>query len=247
MHQIRREKRTTISEVIVRGKRNIKQNRNWFYFKFSVESSSFKLGKIYAYLWRLKQTSLSFVWFYQSVFLSKIVEFHPRTVERIVTALMLSLLFRCFSLFLPHLRTLAQGKRSENCLRFGTGGPSLCLYPLLSRNILFFPTLTMAAISVHNRDFEHVYVYWIWLCGSASYDIIYNKLSKHPLLPLIRWCTMFMQWSVYYFYRKITYQRQSFRFWRMHSTQNTFKGLENEATFSWNGLLPTLIVKEKPR
>jgi len=41
VHQIRREKQTTISEVIVRGKRNIKQNRNWFYFKFSVESSSF--------------------------------------------------------------------------------------------------------------------------------------------------------------------------------------------------------------
>ena len=145
VHQIRREKRTTISEVIVCGKRNIKQNWNWFYFKFSVESSSFKLGKIYAYLWRLKQTSLSFVWFYQSVFLSKIVAFHPRTVERIVTALMLSLLFRCFSLLLPHFRTLVQGKRSENCLRFGTGGLSLCLYPLLSRNILFFPALTMAA------------------------------------------------------------------------------------------------------
>ena len=43
VHQIRREKRTTISEVIVRGKR-IKQNRNWFYFNFSVESSSFKLN-----------------------------------------------------------------------------------------------------------------------------------------------------------------------------------------------------------
>ena len=41
-------------------------------------------------------------------------------VKRIVTALMPSLLFRCFSLFLPHLRTLAQGKRSENCFRFGT-------------------------------------------------------------------------------------------------------------------------------
>ena len=40
-HQIRREKRTTISEVIVRVKRNIKQNRNWFYFEFSAESSSF--------------------------------------------------------------------------------------------------------------------------------------------------------------------------------------------------------------
>ena len=44
MHQIRREKRPTISEVIVRVKRNIKQNRNWFYFKFSAESSRFKLN-----------------------------------------------------------------------------------------------------------------------------------------------------------------------------------------------------------
>ena len=111
MHQIRREKRTTISEVIV--------------------------------------------------------AFHPRTVERIVTALMPSLLFRCFSLFLPHLRTLAQEKRSQNCLRFGTGGPSLSLYALI-----FFHALTMAArakkilakrfahaISVHYLDFEHAYVY----------------------------------------------------------------------------------------
>ena len=40
-HQIRREKRTTISEVIVRVKRNIMQNRNRFYFQFSVESLSF--------------------------------------------------------------------------------------------------------------------------------------------------------------------------------------------------------------
>ena len=37
VHQIRREERTTISEVIVRDKRNIKQNR----VNFSVESSSF--------------------------------------------------------------------------------------------------------------------------------------------------------------------------------------------------------------
>ena len=41
VHQIRREKRTTISEVIVRSKRNIKQNWNWLYFNYSVESSSF--------------------------------------------------------------------------------------------------------------------------------------------------------------------------------------------------------------
>ena len=55
-----------------------------------------------------------------------IVAFHP-TVKRIATALMPSLLFRCFSFFLPHLRTLAQEKRSQNCLRFGAGGPSLCV------------------------------------------------------------------------------------------------------------------------
>ena len=42
VHQIRREKQTTISEVIVRGKRNIKQNGNWLYFNFSVESFSFE-------------------------------------------------------------------------------------------------------------------------------------------------------------------------------------------------------------
>ena len=162
MQQIRREKRTTISEVIVRGKRNIKQNRNWFYFKFSVERSSFIL-----------QSSMSFVWFYQSVFLSKFVAFHSRTVKRIVSALMPSLLFDCFSLFLPHLRTLAQEKRSQNCLRFGTRGPSLCLNPLLSRNIIFFPELTMTARAKNKnsdeaicsryrralREFEHGYEY----------------------------------------------------------------------------------------
>ena len=39
MHQIRREKRTTISEVIVRGKRNIKQIRNWFISSFLLKVS----------------------------------------------------------------------------------------------------------------------------------------------------------------------------------------------------------------
>ena len=48
-------------------------------------------------------------------------------------------IFRCFSLFLSQLRTLTQEKRSQKCLRFETGGPSLCLYPLLSRNIIFSP------------------------------------------------------------------------------------------------------------
>ena len=32
-----------------------------------------------------------------------------------------------FSLFLPHLRTLAHEKRPENCVCFGTSRPSLCI------------------------------------------------------------------------------------------------------------------------
>ena len=46
VHQIRYEKRTTTltSEVSVRGQRN-KQNRNWLYFNFSVEGSSFIFNK----------------------------------------------------------------------------------------------------------------------------------------------------------------------------------------------------------
>ena len=32
------------------------------------------------------------------------------------------------------------------------------------------------AISVHYQDFEHAYVYWIWLRGSASYVINYFKI-----------------------------------------------------------------------
>ena len=72
----------------------------------------------------------------------KFVAFHPRT--RIVTALMPSLLFRCFSLYLLHLRTLAQEKRSKIVFVLGLVG-RVCLYPLLSRNIIFCPALTMAA------------------------------------------------------------------------------------------------------
>ena len=53
-HQIRREKRTKISEVIVRGNRE-KQNRNWFYFNFSFESSSFIFNNF-----KMKKLKLTF-------------------------------------------------------------------------------------------------------------------------------------------------------------------------------------------
>ena len=64
--------------------------------------------------------------------LSVKIAFHPRTVKRIVMALMPSLLFRCFSLFLPHLSlglTLAQEKRSEIVFVLGlVGGVSVSIH-----------------------------------------------------------------------------------------------------------------------
>ena len=140
VHQIRRETRPTISEVIV-------HNRNRFYFTISVESSSFNNFKTEKFKPTFEgwNRPVYHLFGFISVYLSKFVALHLRTVKRIVTALMRSLLFCCFSLFLPHLRTLAQEKRSENCLRFGTHGPSFCLYPSLSRNIVFSPALPIAA------------------------------------------------------------------------------------------------------
>ena len=143
VHQIRREKRTTISEVIVRGKRNIKwseANRDgadaespfplFFSFSTSFKNSSprEKVGKL----------SSSWDWWAKSLFA-----------------------------------------------------------PLLSRNILFFPRANNGrsrekkkflakrfahAISVYYRDFEHGYVYWIWLRGSASYVIIILYSYKYFLI-----------------------------------------------------------------
>ena len=53
--------------------------------------------------------------------------------------------FPLFFSFSASFKNSSPREKVGNCLRFGTGGPSLCLYPLLSRNILFFPALTMAA------------------------------------------------------------------------------------------------------
>ena len=95
--------------------------------------------------------------------------------------------FPLFLSFSASFKNSSPREKVGNCLRFETGGWSLCFYPLWSRNIwIFFPTLTMAAcakkkkirakrfahaISEHYRDLEHAYVYWIWLHGSASYVI----------------------------------------------------------------------------
>ena len=157
MYQIRSEKRTTTSEVIVRGKRN-KENRNWLYFNFSVESASFIFNNF-----KTEKSKVTFKGWHGPVChlfgftrvsaCKNSVAFHPRTVKRILTALMPSLLFRCFVSF------SASFNNSSLSAKYNT-----------------LPTLTMAAraknknsgLSVHYRDLEHANVRILnliaWLC-----------------------------------------------------------------------------------
>ena len=138
MHKIRGEKRTAISEVIVRVEREIlsKIPVNKIGIGFI---SIFLLKAQVSYSTVLKRKNLSLplkdetdqfvICLVLPECLSVKIAFYPQTVKRILTALMLSFLFHCFSLFLLHLRTLAHEKRSENYLCFAASGPSLCLYP----------------------------------------------------------------------------------------------------------------------
>ena len=87
--------------MIVHGKRNINQNRNWFNVKFFVESSSFVLLQLR----------------YKILFFKK-------------------------------------KPRSRTAKRFAH------------------------AISVHYQDFEHAYIYWIWLRSFGSYVIIIS-MNNH--------------------------------------------------------------------
>ena len=175
MHQIPREKRPTISEVIVQGER-IKHNGNWFYFNCSVESSSFKLTiskrKNLSLPLKVETDLFVFCLVLPDCLSVKICCISPSDSEANRDG---SEAESPFPLFFSLLRTLAREIRSENCLRFGTGGPNLCLYLLLSRNMIFCPALTMAARAkkkilvkrfahavsarVPYRDLEHAYVY----------------------------------------------------------------------------------------
>ena len=72
VHQIRSEKRTTTSEVIVHGKRN-KQNRidfiSIFLLKARVSYSTILKRKSLSLPLKVDTDQFAFVWFYQSVFL----------------------------------------------------------------------------------------------------------------------------------------------------------------------------------
>ena len=64
VHQIRREKWTTISEVIVRVKQNIERNRNWLYFKFLLKAQVLYLTILKRIKRKSSLTSFNFFFFF---------------------------------------------------------------------------------------------------------------------------------------------------------------------------------------
>ena len=142
-HQIRHEKRTTISEVIVHIKRNIMQNRNWFYFEFSVESSSFMFNNF-----KTKKFKLTFEGRNDQFVICLVLPeclsvktccISPSNSEASRDGADAESLFPLFFSFCASFKNSSPREKVGNCLRFGTGGWSLCFYPLFSRNIIFSP------------------------------------------------------------------------------------------------------------
>ena len=163
--------------MIVRGKRN-KQNRNWFYFNLSFESSSFIFNNFKTEKFKLtfegwNRPVCNLFGFTRVSFCQNCIS--PSNSEANRDGADAESPVPLFFSFSASFKNSSPREKVGNCLRFGTGGWSLCFYPLLSRNIwIFFPTLTMAAPAkkkilakrfahaisarMHHRDLEHAYV-----------------------------------------------------------------------------------------
>ena len=98
----------------------IMQNRNWFYFEFSVESSSFTFNNF-----KTEKFKLSV----------KICCMSPSNSEANCDGADAESPFLLFFSFSASFKDSSPREKVGNCLRFGTGGWSLCFYPLWSRNI----------------------------------------------------------------------------------------------------------------
>ena len=152
--------------MIVRGKREILSKINKIRIGFI---SIFLLKARVSYLTILKRKNLSLplrtdkfvICLVLPECLSVKFAFYPRTVKRIVTALMPSFLFHFFYLFLPHLRTLAQRKGRKIVPHFLlTNCSQHDKMQLFAKFKKILAKLFAHAISarVHHRDLEHACV-----------------------------------------------------------------------------------------
>ena len=123
-------------------------NRNWFYFEFSVESSSFIFSNFKTEKFKLtfegwNRPVCHLFGFNRVSFCQNLLHF---TLEANRDGADAESPFPLSFSFSASFKNSSLRKKVGNCLCFGTGGWSLCFYPLLSRNIwIFFPTPTVAA------------------------------------------------------------------------------------------------------
>ena len=152
LHQIRREKRTTISKVIVRGKR--------FYFKFSVERSNLKRKNLSL---SLKAETDQFVIcsFLPDCFFNKLCCTSTSDSEANREGVYAESHFPLFFSFSASFKNSSPREKVGKLSSSWDCGPSLCLYPLLPSSCVkkFLAMRFARAISLHYRDFECAYVY----------------------------------------------------------------------------------------
>ena len=136
----------------------------------------------------MKQTSFSFFWFYQCLCV-KICCISPSDSKANCDGADAGSPFPLFFSFsASFMNSNPREKVGKLSSFWDWWAESLFVSIIVAKYWIFCPTLTMAArakkkqnilakwcactISVHYWDFEHAYVYWIWLCDSASYVII---------------------------------------------------------------------------
>ena len=108
------------------------RNRNWFYFKFSVESSSFTFNNF-----KTEKFKLTFVicLVLPECLSVKICCISPSNSEANRDGADVESPFPLFFSFSASFKNSSPREKAGNCLRFEIGSWSLCLYPLWSRNI----------------------------------------------------------------------------------------------------------------
>ena len=172
--------------MIVRGKPNIKQNRNWFYFKFSVESSSFILlqfkYKIQFVICLVLPECLSV----------KICCISPSDSEADRDGADAESPFPLFFSFSVSFKYSSPREKVGKLSSFWDWWTESLFVSIIVTKHITFPGANNGrsrekkflakrfahAITVHYRDFEHASVYWIWLHGSASYVIISYEIVR---------------------------------------------------------------------
>ena len=178
------------------------QNRNWFYFEVSVESSSFIFNSFKTEKFKLSfegwNRPVCHLFGFTRVSSVKICCISPSNSEANGDGAVAEFLFPLFFSFSASFKHSSPREKVGKLSSFWDWWlESLFLSIMVAKYLNIFPHANndcscekktflakrfAPAISAHSRDLEHAYVYWIWLRGSASYFLIWFYMSPNELL-----------------------------------------------------------------